>query len=105
MKRPVETAQIRLVTIIAAFALQERLLEDLKALGATGYTFASVDGRGLHGRRRRSLVEAGNVRIETLVTPTLARTILEHVVHEFSESSLVAYAHDVEAVPRAQFVS
>ena len=46
MKRPVETAQMTLVTIIAELALQDRLLSDLKALGATGYTFASVDGRG-----------------------------------------------------------
>jgi hypothetical protein len=98
-----ETARVTLVTIIAGFALQDRLLADLKAL-VTGYTFASVDGRGLHGRRMRSIADAGNVRIETLVTPVLARTILEHVVREFSTSSLVAYAHDVEAVPRARFV-
>jgi nitrogen regulatory protein PII len=105
MKGPVETAQITLVTIIAEFALQDRLLADLKALGATGYTFASVDGRGRHGRRTRSIADAGNVRIETLVTPVLARAIFEHVVREFSKSSLVAYAHDVDAVPRSRFVS
>ena len=105
MEGPAETAQITLVTIIAAFALEERLLADLKALGVTGYTFAGVDGRGHHGRRMRSIVDAGNVRIETLVTPTLARRILKHVVREFSGSSLVAYAHAVEAVPRARFVS
>jgi hypothetical protein len=85
--------------------LQERLLEDLKALGATGYPFASVDGRGLHGRRMRSIVDTGNDRIETLVTPRLAKTILAPVVREFSGSSLVVYAHDVEAVPRARVVS
>jgi hypothetical protein len=49
----------------------------------------------------RSIVDAGNVRIETLVTPTRARTILKHVVREYSGSSLVAYVHDVDAVPRA----
>ena len=86
MEGPAETVQITLVTIIAAFALEERLLADLKALGVTGYTFAGVDGRGHHGRRMRSIVDAGNVRIETLVTPTLARRILKHVVHEFSGS-------------------
>ena len=105
MKRPVETAQMTLVTIIAELALQDRLLSDLKALCATGYTFASVDGRGRHGRKTRSIADAGNVRIETLVTPGVARTILEHVVREFSKSSLVAYAHDVDAVPRSRFVS
>ena len=60
MESPVETARITLVTIIAQFALQERLLVDLKLLGATGYTFASVDGRGRHGRRMRSITDAGN---------------------------------------------
>ena len=71
----------------------------------TGCAFASVDGRGRHGPRTRSIADAGNVRIETLGTPGVARTILAHVVHEFSKSSLVAYAHDVDAVPRSGFVS
>ena len=55
--------------------------------------------------RTRSIADAGNVRIETLVTPGVARTILEHVMREFSKSSLVAYAHDVDAVGRSRFVS
>jgi hypothetical protein len=71
----------------------------------TGYTFASGDGRGRHGPRTRSIADAGNVRIETLGTPRVARAILEHVVREFSKSSLVAYAHDEDAVPRSGFVS
>jgi len=98
-----KTAKVKLVTIVADFAAEERLITTLTALGASGYTLTRADGGGLHGVRRRGVVHAGNVRIETLVPADLAYKILEHIVREYHELDLIAYAHDVEAVPPEHF--
>ncbi|MGO9838634.1 MAG: P-II family nitrogen regulator [Polyangiaceae bacterium] len=99
----VETAKVKLVTVIASSELLDRLTEALRALGAAGYTTASVNGRGLHGTRKRSLFDSGNVRLETIALPLVAEKILEHVAMHYPGFEIVAFAQDVEAVPRANF--
>jgi nitrogen regulatory protein PII len=99
----VDTAKVKLVTIIVAWELVDRLTFALGALGVTGYTTGRVAGRGVHGVRKRSVFDAGNVRLETLVSPATAEKILEHVTTEYADSEIVAFVHDVEAVPRSRF--
>jgi nitrogen regulatory protein PII len=98
-----DTAKIRVVTIVATAELQERLEKDLVALGARGLTIGKVDGRGSHGIRRAGILDRANVRIETLVTGAVAEKILECVVKGYDGQEIVAYAHDVEAVPKKRF--
>jgi hypothetical protein len=98
-----ETAKLRLVTIVATAELQERLEKDLLAMGARGLTIGKVDGVGAHGRRRASFLDSGNVRIETLVSAATGAKILERVVKNYDGQEIIAYAHDIEAVPKAQF--
>jgi hypothetical protein len=97
MDQPVEPVQVTLVTIVAPFALQDRLIGDLKAAGAIEYTLTEVDPRGRLGHRAGSIPEAGPVRIETLVTLEQAQTIFEHVGREFADVGVVAFCRDVEA--------
>ena len=62
-----------------------------------------VHGGGAPGAHRASFLDRGNVRFDTLVTAALAQKILELVVTQFAEQEIVAYAHDVEAVPADHF--
>jgi nitrogen regulatory protein PII len=98
-----ETAKIRVVTIVATAELQERLERDLLALGVSGLTIGKVDGRGSHGVRRAGLFDRANVRIETLVSRPIADKILQLVVTHYAGQECLAYVHDVEAVPKEHF--
>jgi hypothetical protein len=101
----VETAKIKLVTVIATAELEERLMKDLRKAGASGYTISHVSaGGGSHGPRHRGVFDTGNVRIEMLVSAEIAAKLLEVVVSHYADLSLVAFAQDVEAVPRKNFL-
>jgi nitrogen regulatory protein PII len=93
-------ARAKLVTIIAAAELWDRLEADLRRLGASGYTFVSVNGRGEHGSRPGSWLESGNVRIETVVTPEFASSIMDHLLRDYAAEEMTAYVHDVDAIRR-----
>jgi nitrogen regulatory protein PII len=100
----VDTARARLITIIATAELQDRLLGDLKRLGADGYTVSKVDGRGHAGERKRGMFDIGNVRIETIVGHGKAEAILAHLAVEAEKFEFIAFSQEVEAVPRKHFV-
>jgi hypothetical protein len=103
MPEPLHTASVKLVTIIASSELQDRLIDDLRGAGATGYTISRASGGGLHGPRKVGILEAGNVRIETLAAADVAQRVLDRVVRNYEGLSLVAFVHDVEALPRERF--
>ncbi len=98
-----ETAKIRVVTIVATAELQERLESDLLAIGVSGMSIGKVDGRGSHGVRRAGLFDRANVRVETLVSAAVADKILKLVVTHYAGLEILAYVHDVEAVPKERF--
>jgi nitrogen regulatory protein P-II 2 len=99
----VETAKVTLVTVIATFELEDRFVEDLKALGVKGYVLGRVQGRGLHGARMAGLVDSADMRIEMLVSPTLAKRVLRRVVERYADLPILAFTQEVEAVPAEQF--
>jgi hypothetical protein len=99
-----ETAKVSLVTIIAGFELEERLVNDLRGLGVKGYTQGRVEGRGVHGPRLAGLVDAANMRLEMLVGNALARRIFDRIESKYGGQTIMAYRHEVEAIPRDEFV-
>jgi hypothetical protein len=99
----VNTAKVKLVTIVVAWELIDRLTFTLGALGVVGYTKGPVTGRGHHGLRKRGVFDAGNIRLETLVSSAIAEKIFEHLTTEYADSEIVAFVHDVEALPRSRF--
>lgn len=98
-----QIANVKLVTIIGASELQDRLLDDVRSAGARGYTFAQVGGGGLHGPRRRGLWEVGNVRIELLVSREVATRVLAYVDKNYQGQSVIAFQQEVEAAPYEHF--
>jgi hypothetical protein len=103
MAAPPVMAQVKLVTIIAASELEERLMDDLRGLGIRAYTTSRAGGSGLHGRRQAGIWEMGNIRVETLVDNDLALRVMAGLVRAYKGQSLIAFTQTVEAVPHEHF--
>lgn len=97
------TTERQLVTIIAESVLKKRLLDDIKRLGATGYSTSSVAGSGTGGRHTGDW-EGPHVRIETIVRDEVAERILDHLAeHYFTNYSVVAFTSTVRVARPAKF--
>lgn len=89
---------LKLVTIIAEAVLNDRIIRELKGMGAKGYTITQVRGEGSRGVRASDW-EGQNVKIETLVSAVVADNILQHLAdHYFTLYAVVAYVQTVEVV-------
>jgi nitrogen regulatory protein PII len=92
------TVPLRLVTLVAESVLAEMLTEDLKRLGARGFTKTEAQGEGSR-HLRAGEIPGHNVKIETVVTPAVADAILEHVAQTyFSDYAIIAYVSEVHVV-------
>ena len=103
MAAAVETASVKLVTILGPITLGDTILAELRELGVTGYTTATAHGWGEHGARQFGLNEEPNIRIDTLVSAEMARAILASIDARAADNGIIAYALDAEAVPRRHF--
>lgn len=93
-----QTTPVKLVTIIAESVLEDRLLRDIRRLGAKGYTRSDVHGEGSRGRRVGD-VEGANVRLECLVSSEVAdRIVTQLAEHYFENYAIVAFVRDVSVV-------
>jgi len=100
----VETTPVKLVTIIAESVLEERLVRDVKRLGARGFTRSEVHGEGSRGRRVGD-VEGANVRLECLVSAEVAdRIVTELAEHYFENYAIVTFVEDVAVVRGHKYV-
>jgi hypothetical protein len=87
----VQTVDRHLLTIIAESLLEHRLIDDVKRLGARGYSIAQVRGEGATGWTIESW-EGQSVRLDTVVTDAVADAILDHLsAHYFEHYAVVAW--------------
>ena len=92
------TEPLKLLTIIAEALLEDRLIHDLEAAGARGWTLSQARGQGSRGVRA-SEWEGRNVRLETLVAPEVADRLLEILDERyFPHYAVVAFVQDVQVV-------
>lgn len=92
------TTTLKLVTIVTERILQDRLLQAVDSLGASGYTLTQATGRGSRGVRA-SEWEGPDTRIETLVSPAVADAIVEHIAtHYFEHYAVIVFVQDAEVV-------
>jgi nitrogen regulatory protein P-II 2 len=93
----------KLVTIIAEDELEKRLLEELKSLGAGGYTLVRAKGQGLH-HLRASEWEGENTMIQLIVSEEIADRIFDHLADRyFGRFSVTAYAVAAEVLRGGKF--
>ena len=100
----IDTAKVKLVSVIGSFHLAEGIVSELRALGVSGYTRFKADGWGAHGTRKYGFIDGANVRIDTLVEVELARRILNAMATNFP-GQVVAFCVDAEAIPSSHFAT
>ena len=99
-----QTTRVKLVTIIAEAVLEARLIREIRASGAKGYTRSKVRGEGSRGRRVGD-VEGANVRLECLVSAQVADRILEALATRYFEDyAIVSFVEDVSVVRGDKYV-
>jgi nitrogen regulatory protein P-II 2 len=92
------TTPRKLITIVAEPVLQDRLIQEIKRLGATGYTLSDASGEGTRGVHMSEWM-GRNIRLEIIATPQVAERILEHLAHDyFRDFAVIAYVLDVDVV-------
>jgi nitrogen regulatory protein P-II 2 len=88
--------EVTLVTIVAEAIIESRLLKALRETGAHGWTVTTARGEGPRNRRVGDL-EGGNVRIETLVSETVADAIMDRLAADwFPHFAVVAWTQTVQ---------
>ncbi|MEP0549103.1 MAG: DUF3240 family protein [Rhodothermales bacterium] len=92
------TVPMKLVTVVAERLLRDRLLKELAALGARGFTLTDATGEGSRGVRASDW-EGRNVRVEAIVAPDVADRIVEHVAEQYFEHhAVIVWVQAVEVV-------
>jgi nitrogen regulatory protein P-II 2 len=85
------TGELQVLTIVAEAAVESRLVRDVKALGAKGYSVGHVRGEGSTSSDLQDL-NGPSVRLETVVTGAVAEAILAHLAdHYFGRFAVVAW--------------
>jgi len=98
------TETVICVVIVAESILESRLVDDLKAAGALGWTITAARGQGPR-ERRVSEIEGGNVRVETLVSPKVAARIWELLSADyFSDYAIAAWTHEVQVARLERYI-
>ncbi|MDX2003947.1 MAG: transcriptional regulator [Meiothermus sp.] len=89
---------LKLVTIIAEGFLEDKLIREVRRLGAKGYTVTPARGEGSRGVRA-SEWEGGNIRLECIVSPEVAEKIVKRLAEVyFTNFAVIAYLESVEVV-------
>ena len=88
-----------LVTIIGEAVLQDRLVNLLKTLGASGYTITPAQGAGGHGRRMGDIAGYNtNIEVKTIVASEVSDQLLEELQQFQSSHALIAFRQKVEGL-------
>lgn len=94
----------KLLTIVTESNIESLVTDDLKRLGARGYTACDAWGEGARGARKAEWEQNRNVRIEVVCDDTTAKAITEHLTKTYYDHyAMVVYLSDVEVVRPAKF--
>jgi nitrogen regulatory protein P-II 2 len=93
-----------LVTIVTESVLERQLTEDVKRLGAHGYTVTEVRGEGARGVRAAEWEYSANIRLETICEERVAREIMEFVSQTYYPNyAMIAFIQEVEVMRGKKF--
>lgn len=98
-----DTAERQIVTIVAEAVVEARLIDDVKRLGAHGYSVGHVRGEGRTSSHLQDL-NGPSVRLEAVVTAEVADAILAHLAAEyFDRYSVVAWVSPARVLRAERF--
>lgn len=93
----------QLVTIVAEAVVEQKLIADIKRAGALGYSVGPVKGAGATGNRSLELT-GQSVRLETVVTESVAEAIMEMLAREyFDRYAVVAWVSPASVMRPERF--
>lgn len=93
-----------LLTIVTESVLETPLCNDLKTLGATGYTITDARGRGSRGRRDAGWSTNSNIRLEVICDKQTGDKIIERVRERYYDDyAMVLYISDVRVLRPEKF--
>jgi nitrogen regulatory protein P-II 2 len=72
----------KLLTVVCEGALESRLIKELLALGAKGYTVTDAHGTGPRDQRNADL-EGGNIRLEVVTDEATLSKIIERLQSDY----------------------
>jgi len=72
----------KILTVVCEGALEPRLIKDLLALGAKGYTVTDAHGTGPRNQRNADL-EGGNIRLEVVTDEATLSKIIERLQSDY----------------------
>ncbi|MBD2771988.1 P-II family nitrogen regulator [Iningainema tapete] len=88
-----------LITIIGETVLQDRILQMLTSLGATGYTLTPARGVGSHGRQMGDIAGYNtNIEVKTIVSQSVSDDIFSSIADYKTHHALIAFRQNVEAL-------
>ncbi|HKK03626.1 MAG TPA: DUF3240 family protein [Gammaproteobacteria bacterium] len=94
----------KLVTIVTEAALERHLADDLKRLGAHGYTVSDARGEGSRGVRAARWDASSNIRVEVICDDATAEKIAAHLrAHYYDHYAMVMYFSDVGVLRPEKF--
>lgn len=94
----------KLLTVICEASLENDLLRDLDALGATGCTVTDARGRGARGVRNAAFSESANIRIEVLCAEPIAAAIVQHLAERYYDNyAMVLFMSEVAVLREDKF--
>jgi nitrogen regulatory protein P-II 2 len=98
------TSELPLVTIVAEAVLRERLIEEIRRAGATGYTIVPAEGDGSRHIRAGDRADE-NVRIETITSPQVADLLLSRLAQDyFPHFAIIVFVTQVQVVRGDKYV-
>jgi hypothetical protein len=94
----------KLVTIVTEAVVERRLVDDLKLLGAHGYTISDARGEGSRGVRSAGWEASSNIRVEVVCDPRTAEAIAAHLrANYYADYAMILYFSDVGVLRPEKF--
>lgn len=94
----------KLVTIVTESALERRLVDDLKRLGAHGYTISEARGEGSRGIRSAGWDASSNIRVDVVCDAATAERVALHLkAHYYDHYAMILYFSDVGVLRPEKF--
>jgi nitrogen regulatory protein P-II 2 len=98
------TVTLTLLTIIAEALLKDRLIHEVRRVGAKGFTVTEVSGEGSR-QRRVSEILGDNIKIEIITKREIADQILTILQRDFfPRYAVIATMSDVQVVREDKYV-
>lgn len=99
-----QTTPLTLLTVVAEAILKDRLIEEFTRAGAKGHTLTECEGSGSRHRRVGEILGA-NVKLETIVSSTVADELLDRLAHDyFPKFAVIAYLSPVSVIRGEKYV-